>query len=387
MKTFTQIKISRFKQRVSLNSSFGRFLTFIFLTPIVAPSIFAAEFQSPGPIVTGALAGFQRVEGELAPVSKSPFLQISAGRNCSATYISNSGYLLTALHCVTECLRAGGLHNNFNKGAIRLEQKITERSGEITLGHIDLKKAQSLTCPVEGISKKKSNGDWIFAPSGIGLKVVLLGSDKYIDGPSLAGLEEHDFRDLIAKGYNGFASVGDFAILKVVPIPSKALAEGPGLSQGMSLPGKCLPLGRGVAAAGKEIGNVSFPYLSRKGRPASPYLPMVTRGELLAPGANPSPDLEHLPVYLPGLQLLSIDAWDGASGSSYFDKNAQIDGIVVATRISSNEVYEEGLTLGISSEVVRAKVLKDLPHAIAKEILEGCRPGNLEKQMVNEVLP
>lgn len=352
----------------------------LFFATVLPLFVHAAEYVEPGPVVRNAFKGMRRAEGALTPDSEAPFISVRFGSQCSPTYITNDGYFLIALHCLSTCLQFGGEKHDIREGAMSSED-VTKDGAEFRLIHLDQVKAKKIVCDVEGPDYVK-DGYASIKPSGLRARIVSLGSSAYISEGNyfdLAFKHADLFKSLVAQGYDGLAAVGDFALLKM----DADLTPDTARPERVSVPGQCLPLARENATPGTKIWSLNFPWLERKNRNTS-YDPLVSAGQILQRGevSGLRPDG---PEFAPEEQATSLDVDEGASGATYFDEQGRIRGILVVSGGSTDQ-YVRGAAIGIGIGRILDGLRADLGAEFVTRLLNGCELTTPTQQILNEIV-
>lgn len=353
----------------------------LFLATILNASfVTAAEYTDLGPSAQEAYKGMRRPPKTFKPDSEAPFFSVSFGGFCSPTYVTNDGYFLLALHCLSSCLEFGGKENNYGFNTLKYRE-VSEGGVKFGLIDIDVKKAKTFTCNIEGPGYSL-NGYAANKESGLQARIVSLGAKGYIaerDSFSLAEKNPELFQSFVQKGYDGLGGAGDFALLKMEANITSETA----LPESASRPGHCLPLARSKANPGAKVWSLNFPALERLNRNTT-YSPLVTAGQVLrrdeAQGLRPD-SVEFAQDH----QALTLDVDGGASGGSYFDERGLVRGILVVS-VGSKTKYERGTTFGVNIEHILKHLRADLGDAHVEKILDGCRMTDQTRQLVEEIV-
>lgn len=271
---------------------------------------------------------------------------VGKGRgNCSGSYISNDGYVVTALHCVSQCLSEQGLLINDKSYSPRYEIQETQKPWP-----------SLVTCQFDFNGTLKS------------AKVVLVGKGRAVfDEDQLGDYSDNERQSFLEQSQ-------DFAILKF---------------EDLSVP--CLQRSPITPAAGVTLWQIGFPTKSKRsaesnslggikeisvGSVYKKYLENLELRERLQSWPQSSRDFLELYFSLPGILLTNVDSLPGSSGSGVVNASGQIVGIMTSVMLKNPrgqiDKYIEPLILNIGVEHIYSQVKSELGSVKAEEIF-SCR--------------
>ncbi len=363
---------------------------------IAFPSVFLAAWLSVILSVASASAGEFEVlrdqSGNPANVRNSPFLRMVIGDfnslSCSHTWVSNDGYLLTALHCIEGCITGamefdGSRYNRFAYKKIEVPNT-KYYSHPFVAFEVNESRLKDVRCLLnEGAPGKKP----------LEARIVALGAKgwipDYLRGDFKKKYPEiyHEYRQ---KGYVGIGDHGDFALLKVEPAPPSALdtSATPNAFEYFSHPPQCLAIDGTIdtqtIGTGAQVWSLSFPNLStRVNRSEFVYQPVATGGRVYTKNDHPHYSPEALSEIDEHFLYSSTDSEVGASGSALINSQGKIAGIL-AMSITDRTQYTRGASLFLPSSHI-LKRLRDVlgNDFVETKLLNGCSVSPSTDNLLN----
>jgi V8-like Glu-specific endopeptidase len=267
------------------------------------------------------------------------------GQNlCGATFISNDGYVLTALHCLENC-----------------SVEKTQTHGAITIMSSDLEaiKAGRVTCNVDPSTYNKS----MFTVSSP-IVAAGLGTITAINSKAMAEStqESQNLATLIAQGYTDSE---DYAILKL-PIANHG----------------CLQVASPYPS--ENVWSISWPVeTSRDGSDNAPGGQPVFTSGIITSILSTTPlksagQTQSSPRY-DGNFMTTVDAVYGSSGSGILNSEGRLVGMTARVGLPADPkrrdiLYFEnpGLTHAISIDKIRSEMRKRYGAALVNEVF-SCR--------------
>lgn len=290
---------------------------------------------------------------ELADASRASFnFRFDPGVNCTGTFVSDKGYFLTALHCLSACL----IKQNALTKSPATDDPLAfgARKAHVYLMTVDEHRID------EGIECSGSmNGKPFIAT------VIMTGGKGWMTPKTriaaLAKQYPNEYRKLLDDGYeHGY----DFAILKTTGATS------------------CLPLASSRPAVGDLLRAIPFACVDRKTWRASGQLALFTKGIRTEGFAKSEMYKSRGPASLPFSKELidrpdtffsSLDLEKCGSGTGIFDRKNRVVG--VATRVyKSSTDYEFGSLEAVSTSRIAREIHDKLDTTVAKDILSCSSP-------------
>ncbi len=307
-----------------------------------------------------------------------PFFNTNLGLNGSYTIISNSGYVLTALHNITFCLKT----NNFylRQQTPSVTNLISEKIITNTI------KNKKLNIPYKYYKINKSvlsKGVFCHLPANSPqashkLKVIFLGAKGWIPAKDIFELSKRYpqiFHQLRQDDFTGVGDIGDFALLQFVDKNNQPLNT-------KSMP--CLKVTNSLPSNLDRVSNFSFPIFKRSHH-QSFYNLHFTSGVIFDLASNPYLPLVDKQWLNPRTMTSTIDAETGSSGSSLLDQNGQIVGLV-HLKLSDSEDYMMGTTAFIPSAEIVAKMEETLgTNFVNQEVLNGCKKNSDIEDLIHDL--
>jgi hypothetical protein len=317
-------------------------------TSVVTIKVFAVEKPSPAaneelglPFVEwGKLSSAQK-EMTRRAFNASTTFKLDGGVNCTGTFISNTGHLLTALHCVASCLQRGGAVER----SLALEEPVKlERYRSTPNGPIKTRKVYAYKFSVD--DERLSANDLI-CPGLLGnqrqdFKIVLAGGKGWLAPKNaLAEFSKRQpaaYRSLLDEGYEHDT---DFAVLEATGYKNKS----------------CLQLAADGPAENEKLQAIAYACVDRAEIKAEGQTALYSRGRK----TNGFRESEYFKARSPkGLEFdssvlerrdiffSSLDMEKCGSGTAVLDERFNVRG--VATRIYKTfDRFEKGSLESVSS--------------------------------------
>ncbi|MBI3548709.1 MAG: trypsin-like peptidase domain-containing protein [Elusimicrobia bacterium] len=289
----------------------------------------------------GAPAGYER--------AKSAVGRIYLATNCTATRVSPQGHILTAFHCVPNCLPDDSVS--------------WKEDGKIYKLRFDESKLPGGECkshPWTGTDKADPGNVWKKK-----YRLLAVGSSGYLRVRAVSSLPYQNpatFLRLRAEGHTAIGDVDDFALLQEVePEPGAPFIK---------------PSCGGLPATSELLWAISFPYNGRD------YLPRYTAGyridkmedtaiiDEVRSGKIKEADARAI-FFDPRFLWSSLDAASGASGSGVFDQKGELVSVTALKYTGGGWTYHSGSHGSIPISHIRARLLPKLPPAVYQTVF-GC---------------
>ncbi len=287
----------------------------------------------------------------LRPALEASFgFRLNPGVNCTGTFISDNGHFITALHCISACLR--------KIGALEREPAFP---GRISLRPTYKVSVDELFLKSNPVCKGKL-GD-----KEVDVVVIATGGKGWLEPRNgLAALSKaspDDYKELVD---DGFEHGADYAVLQI-----------PGLK-----PKACLPLTDNEIADGEILHAVSYPCVKRNGVQYTGGTPLYTSGAKTGSFKESAYykklGSSKIEFHVDSVErhetfFSDLDIEKCGSGTAVFDENLNIVGI--ATRVyKTSTKYETGALESIRSSHI-LKELKNKRPADLKSITSCSAPS------------
>jgi hypothetical protein len=295
-----------------------------------------------------------------APANLKKVLEgtVALGDNCSAVMLSEDGYAVTALHCITQCLHARWDYQP------ALEQKEIGRPGYYEGRSVKEQAPTRLACP-EYIQREIR---LLAYPSSEGPRIVWIGRGQHShDQEKIAELTEAEFSQIAPL-------TEDVAVLKFE-------------RAGETKPFACLRLADSESPVGAPLWSVGFPSEAGRANGAS----SDGRNQFMSPGFVRA-SVEQDPVLAaqfasltpaarelswkrekalwnqPHLLLASVDAVGGNSGGAIINGQGELSGVLFTTMKTNHEAYNGSTVAGLKTQFLKQELTKSLGQKAAQAI-------------------
>jgi hypothetical protein len=325
----------------------------------------------------GAFAGeFEILKdhtGSTVSVKDSPFLRMTIGNfnslSCSHTWVSNDGYLLTALHCIEGCIVGAGEYDGSHYH--RFAYKEIEIAGTkyyshpFTVYEVNESRLKDLRCLLnEGAKGKKP----------LEARIIAIGAKGWIPDHAREEFKTRYpllFEKTRQEGYVGIGDYGDFALLKVEPTSETSTIEN--AFDYFSYPPQCLPIDSGATRLNEQVWSLSFPNVSaRPNHKELVFQPVATGGRVFSKTNHPLYSAEDLSNIDEHFLFSSTDSEIGSSGSSLVNSQGKITGLL-AMSVSVRDRYTSGSSLFLPASYIIQHFRSTLGDEFVRtKLLNGC---------------
>ncbi len=318
------------------------------MTLVFATKLFAFD-KTPAPANGDASLPF--VEWSKLPAAQkeatrraldaSTTFRLDGGVNCTGTFISNTGHLLTALHCVASCLQRSGAVER----SLALEEPVKFEAYRSTAnGPIKTRKVYAYKYSVD--DERLSANDLI-CPGLLGsrrqdFKIVLAGGKGWLSPKNaLAEFSKREpaaYRSLLDEGYEHDT---DFAVLQATGYKNKS----------------CLSLAPEGPAENEKLQAIAYACVDRAEIKTEGHTPLYSRGRktngfreseyFIARGPK-GLEFDFSVLERKDIFFSSLDMEKCGSGTAILDERFNVRG--VATRIYKTfDRFEKGSLESVSS--------------------------------------
>lgn len=365
--------------------------------------------QSRGP--ASEMRILRDADGQPANLANSPFFRSTLSwrgqggnfANCSSTWVSNDGLALTAFHCIRSCLENSSFERVKNQDGTESYKTIKNARGDsvavenglikkievpntldpynnpYVVYEVDSKKLKTVSCPDGNIK-------------GLSVKILALGAKGWIREDMWASFSQRYpeiFKKYRELGYVGVGDIGDFALIHFERTPSTPLD----LSQAkyFSYPPSCLKIKPDAIEPGEKVWNLSFPAYSRSADSSSHYEPRVSGGLVFSKDHHPLFSAAQFKEssFDENFLYASTDIEGGSSGSSLFDANGQIVGIV-GRKVAGPNQYVLAATTFVPTPLVLRRIGQVMGPAFVERLQNSCVPsaqGEVLLNLIRQTVP
>lgn len=344
-------------------------------------------------------------KGESYDLSASPSIQASISWNgwggnysdCTHTWVSNQGHMLTALHCIRSCIEQSKFERFKNEQGFEQYKLIKNEKGEE--GYVETGLLRKIKVPntvdsygvdpyvvYEVDEEKLKNVVCLDGQAkGLQMRILALGAKGWIpeyDIPGFSKAYSEIYQEYRKKGFVGIQDIGDFALVQVEKIPDTSVQNG---NKFFSYPPNCLKMRKDQVKTGEKVWNLSYPAFTRKDGSESSYDPRVSGGVVFSKWKHPRYSPENLKVLDDRFLYASTDIEGGSSGSSLLDEKGDIAGVISLKTEGPNQ-YVMGSTAFIPSPIILERFREKLGADFVKtQLLDGCQVNSKTESLLKHI--